>query len=496
MKNGKKIKYSINSSVVVICAIIVAVLLNSILIAFDDKMSLEIDLTKDEIYRLSEETKDVIKDIDKETKIGILYDGRELDESDPFLSVMTSIIGKYTEINDKIVCETIDYYNDPTPLLNKYPKEATQEISLRGLSPLYAMIIVQGDKFDIADANTYFVESYEKDIGQIVAKSAIENVLTNKLATLSSEKETFENIYYTNGHGEKINLTIGNLLMSYGYTAKKIDLSKNEIGDVKKSVVVIDSPAADFTAEEIEKLDSFLKSGGNVQVYFNPLLSNDELPRLESYLSSEWGIVRGHGVVYDNEKIVSDGGDAATYGAVASATLSGHDIVKSISASGVRVMYSSANPLEISADKESAINVEAVATTSGKAVLKTVETATEPANTNDVVGKYNIVLTSTKDKYDDVGNKTTGRVLVCGSSYTMDTLPLRSDCANEDLLINSINWMNGSNGTINIDAKDFPQGGLVIENTPRWIWFGVLVVLVPVVILGLGIVVFIKRRYK
>lgn len=496
MKNAKKIKYSINSSVIVICAVIVAVLLNSILIAFDDKMSLEIDLTKDEIYRLSEETKDVIKGIDKQTNIAILYDGRELNDADPFLSVMTSIIEKYTEVNDKISCEPVDYYNDATYLIDNYPQEAIKEISYRGLSPLYAMIIVQGDKFDIADANTYFVESYEKDLGEIVAKSAIENVLTNKLATLSSEKETFENIYYTNGHGEKINVTIGNLLKGYGYSAKIIDLSKNEIGDVKKSVVIIDSPAADFTAEEIEKLDSFLEAGGNVQVYFNPLLSNDELPRLESYLASEWGIVRGHGVVYDNEKVVGDGGDAESFGAIASGVLSGHDIVKSISSSGMRVMYSSANPLEISADKESAINVEEVVTTSDKAVLKTVETAQEPANASDTSSKYNIVLTSTKDKYDDVGNKTTGKILVCGSSYAMDTLPLQSDCANEDLLINSINWMNGSNGTINIDAKDFPQGGLVIENTPRWIWFGTLVVVVPILILGLGIVVFVKRRYK
>ena len=496
MKNAKKVKYSINSSVIVICAIIVAVLLNSILIAFDDKMSLEIDLTKDEIYRLSEETKDVIKDIDKNTKIGILYDGREINESDSFLSVMTSIIEKYTEVNEKIVCETVDYYNNATYLIDNYPQGAIQEISYRGLSPLYAMIIVQGDKFDIADSSTYFVESYEKDIGQIVAKSAIENVLTNKLATLSSEKETFENIYYTNGHGEKINVTIGNLLKGYGYSAKMIDLSKNEIGDVKKSVVVIDSPAADFTAEEIEKLDKFLESGGNVQVYFNPLLSNDELPRLESYLASEWGIERGHGVVYDNEKVVGNGGDEQTYGAIASGVLAKHDIVKSISSSGMRVMYPSANPLKISADKESAIQVEEVITTSDKAALKTVETAKEPANANDETGKYNIVLTSTKDKYDGVGNKTTGRILVCGSSYALDTLPLQSDCANEDLLINSINWMNGSNGTINIDAKDFPQGGLVIENTPRWIWFGTLVVLVPVVILGLGIFVFVKRRYK
>jgi len=68
MKNRKKLKYSLNSSVVIIGAILVTILVNSILVAFDNKISLEIDFTKDEIYRLTDETKDVIEKIDKDTK--------------------------------------------------------------------------------------------------------------------------------------------------------------------------------------------------------------------------------------------------------------------------------------------------------------------------------------------------------------------------------------------------------------------------------------------
>jgi len=54
MKKNKKLKYLINSSVVVIGAIIVTILLNSILIAFDNKMSLEISLKRDDIYELTQ----------------------------------------------------------------------------------------------------------------------------------------------------------------------------------------------------------------------------------------------------------------------------------------------------------------------------------------------------------------------------------------------------------------------------------------------------------
>lgn len=496
MKNSKKLKYSINSSVVVIVAIIITVLLNSILVAFDDKMSLEIDLTKDEIFKLSAETKEVLKNIDDEIRIGILYDGRQVVENDESLSLMASIIAKYTEENDKITCETIDYYNDPTPLLNRYPEEAIYEISRRGVSPMYAMIIVQGDKFEVADSSAYYVEEYEEGKGEIVLKSDFENVLTNKLASLSSEKEAFKNIYFTNGHGEKINAIIGTFLNSYGYTSKAFDLTKYDIPDVKNALIVIDSPATDFAAEEIEKLDEFLNKGGNVQVYFNPLLSNNELPKLESYLAEEWGIIRGHGVIYDTDKTVGDGGDATVFGSVASGVFADHDIVRPIAASGKRIMYSSANPLEIRTDRESKIVVEEVIKTSDSAALKTVETAAEAPTSQDTYGEYNVILTSTKDEYDDVGNKTTSKILVCGSSYAMDTFTLQSDCANNEMLINSFNWMSGTEAIINIDAKDFPSGGLLIENSAKWIWFALLVVVVPVSILAVGIFVFIKRRYE
>ena len=86
--------------------------------------------------------------------------------------------------------------------------------------------------------------------------------------------------------------------------------------------------------------------------------------------------------------------------------------------------------------------------------------------------------------------------MVCGSSYTMDLLPLQSNCANSDLLLNSFEWMNGGVSDINIESKSFPSGALVITNAAKWICFGALVVAIPVIVLAIGIVVFTKRRYK
>ena len=187
---------------------------------------------------------------------------------------------------------------------------------------------------------------------------------------------------------------------------------------------------------------------------------------------------------------------ASVYGVLAVGVNASHEIVEPISDSDLRIMYSSANPLEIKADKENSINVETVIKTSSDAALKTAETATEPVGADDERGIYNVLLTSTREIYDLDNKKSTGKVLVCGSSYAMDTLPLESASANENLLINSFNWMSGGVSAINIDAKAFPEGSLVIQNSNKWMWFAGLVVIVPLLICAAGVFVFVKRRYK
>lgn len=516
MKNTKRIKYSINASVIVIGAIVAAILLNSLLIAFDSKISLEIDLTKEEFYKLSEDTKRVIDEIDEETKIVVLYDGSmyketendsatgmttankamfETKEEDSYLMSILSLLEKYSDRNEKIIVETVDYYTDPAPLWQEY-YDPFIKFNETGSVPYYGMMFIRGDKYEIADYQSYSVEVYNKEEGKIELESSIENVVTNKLAALSDTKQKISRLLYTQGHGEKVNVSIAELLQKNSYPASYINLAENDIPD-ENVIMVIDSPATDFTAEEIEKIDTYLRNGGNLQVYFNPLLSNDELPKLESYLADEWGIVRNHGVINDVGSAVESNEDtASTYGVIAIGRLAPHEIVSSVSKAGLRVMYSSSNALDIRPDTESALKVEKVIETSADAVLKTVETAKEPATAGDEKGTYNVVLAATKDYYSINDEKFTGKVLVCGSSYTMDLLPLQSNCANSDLLLNSFEWMNGGVSDINIESKSFPSGALVITNAAKWICFGALVVAIPVIVLAIGIVVFTKRRYK
>lgn len=476
MKNTKKLKYSINSSVVIIGAIIITLLVNALLVAFDNKISLEVDLTKNELYKLTDETKEVIEQIDEETKIVVLYNGQQSE----IMNILTTIINKYSEANENIVGEVVDYYSDPMAL--------TEYVNaIKGLSyPDYSMIFVQGDKYDTAEVSSYVTSS---------GYSNIENIITNKLATFVDGFQISE-ILMTEGHGEKGNAGFEAVLSMYNYQMRSINLLTEDLPEDDKSLVIINAPTADFAADEIEKLDKFLDRGGNVQVYFDPMVSNEELPRLESYLAENWAIVRNHGVIVDNDqKIEVSESVAELCGIVSIAELTDSNMVTPVKNSKKNIVYSAANALEIAADKQTNVEIETVLETTSDAVLRDISAINDP-----VVGgarsKYNIMLTSTRQNYTLDEQIYTGRVAVCGSSYMMDTLIGDSRYANEDLLINAINWMRGSEAGITVRAKEIPEGGLSITSAQFWTWFVGLVAVIPVLLLGIGIFVFVRRRYK
>ncbi len=476
MKNKKTLKYLINSSVIIAGAVIVTVLLNAVLVAFDSKIPLKISLTRDEIYELTDETKEIVDRVDEDTKIAVLYNGQTTDD----LTLLTDIIEKYTQRNEKIEMETVNFI-DPTALAPY--SEAAKSIT----NPHYAMIFVQGDRFETAEASSYISTE---------GTSNIERIITNKLASFVDGFK-ISSVTMTTGHGEKNNSGFEAVLNMYNYNIKTIDLLKEDLPADEKTLVVVNSPTGDFSAEEIDKLDAFLDRGGNVQIYFDPLASNNELPRLESYLSNEWAMKRNHGVVVDmSNKLESAQETTARYGIMAVAELADSEIVSPIKTGKRSVLYSASNCFEIAGDKPGTVEITPVLKTSGSAYLKDVATVGENKTNDDKSGTFDILLTATRKAYTLNDEEFTGKLLVSGSGYTMDTLIGDTRFANEDLLLNSINWMRGSEAGITVRAKELPKGSLTLPVSQYWPWFIVLVVVIPVGICVWGFIVWMKRRYK
>ena len=103
----------------------------------------DLDLTKSQIYSLSEETKDKIKDIDKDVKITLI----NMNNYD----YVINYANKYNEINSKISVEKVDNLSARADLMTKYNLEASaseviveynQKEKTLGVDDLYTYLFI------------------------------------------------------------------------------------------------------------------------------------------------------------------------------------------------------------------------------------------------------------------------------------------------------------------------------------------------------------------
>jgi len=470
MKNKKAWRYSLNSKAFIIGAVIIVLLVNAILIAMNNKISLEIDLTKDQIFALTDESKEIVKQVDDETEILVLTTGTENET----INMVKNVLNEYTQCNSKISVREVDVVKNPAEV-----QAYAAELSTLAVGSL---IIKQEDTFETVNSKEFFSQN---------GYSYIERMVTTKLAGFV-DGMTISEITFTIGHGEQVSSNATQVLEMSGYKVKTLDLLSQELPDDANSLVVISSPTSDFSADEINKLDAYLDKGGNVQLYFDPLMGAAGLSNLESYIEDDWGIIRHDTVIFDMDNMLENS-------LLMMAEIGDHEIVKPINGSQKRVGYGPANIIEQSLEVPPSVELSTVLKTPESAYTKTIDAVKQGKMTKesgDAEGPFDILVAAERTT-SSLDNKTvTGRLIVGGSILIFDELVVDTRFANEDLLLNAVSWMKGASASITVRAKLLPGGEMVISKQQFWTWFITLVVVVPLVILVAGIVVFTKRRYK
>ncbi len=469
---NKKFRYSLNSKALIVGAIIIVLLFNAILITLNNKIALEIDFTQDQIFALTDESKEIADKIEKPLEILLLTTGTE-NES---LSMVKNVLGNYTQQNAKIAVREIDVIKNPAEV-----QVYMDEIMSLAVGSL---IIRQGDRYETVNATDYFSQN---------GFSYIERLVTAKLATFVDDM-TLSTVTFTTGHGERISVNIRQVLEMGGYKIDQLDTLTQDFPVEETSIVMISAPQSDFSPEEINKLDTYLDRGGNVQIYFDPIYSSNDLNNLESYLKDDWGIVR-------HENVILDLGNTIENSVYMMADLADHEITTPVAESQKRVGYGPANSLTVSAEKPSGVTIIPLLSTKtssyAKASLAKLEAQGDMQKTaGDEEGSFDVLMVATRNANQGVDSYSGGRMIVGGSVLIFDELTTDTRFANEDILLNCLNWMKGGDASITVRAKMLPGGDLVLSKNQFWTWFIILIVVIPLGILACGITIFFKRRYR
>lgn len=498
---NKKFKYGSLAVALTAGVIALVILLNAAVSLLADRFYWYADMTSDRLYEISDLSRTLLSTVEERCKDGreakIVFMGDEdkiQSTSNNYMKQIYELARKYESEFDFIKVDCIDPDLHPDRV-KKYLQHSENAV----LNESDVVFEGPDGQYKIVNYKTFL--TVDSESGKVFAFSG-ERKITTTLLSLVSNNTT---AYLTTGHGENTAaLTeFKELLSIVGFKVEEIDLQKQDLDPEKGRLVVVCSPKTDFwgvtdSVNELKKLDDFLDGFGHLMVFLDSEYV-DKMSNLRSLLA-DWGI-------HYNADLITEGAGAsmsvdgrtisATYptegsGASLHASIRGLDSVP-------KTVFSDTCTIKIkdvtTATTYSKYATTPVLTTSPDATaldIATGETRGAPGEPVMVLGMEERILDSSNGSAYDT------YVLACGSSDFISDAYLQGGYANKDILYSALRAMVVDNVDIsadNINFREYKGEALDITTGEANGNMILIAAVLPVLILAVGTVVFIRRRY-
>ena len=223
-----------------------------------------LDFSQEQLYTLTDESKQRVKDIDKD--VNIYFVGYTDEDSN------LDLAKQYHNANEKITAEAVDANNRPD-LAEKYGIESGSQ----------GIIVECEDKSQVltaSDLYTYDTTTYEQiSIAEEKLTSAILSVTTDEVPKVYflegySEFSLDENMYYLNMYlSNEINEIDTLNLLSTGAVPDDCD------------TLVITTPNKDFDDIATKAITDYINKGGNILWLNAAVVQSQDLPNVNSILA-------------------------------------------------------------------------------------------------------------------------------------------------------------------------------------------------------------------
>lgn len=463
------------ASALAVIVLVVVILVNLVINAVPTKYT-EFDISTGQMFTLSETTVSMMKSLDKDVTAYFLAETGNEDTN------ISRILDRYAGESSHFTWQQRD------PAL--YPTFADQYDA--GDASTNSVIIVCGDNHTVVDYSDMYDYSYSSNYSYTMNFDA-ENALTTAIAQVT--RENTYTMYALTGHGESsLGSDFTDTLANAGVTVTDLNLNTGEIPS-DAAALIINVPQADLSDLDADALRGYLSDGGKVIVATSLLY---DTPNLDAVLA-EYGMERQAGLLVETDANYYAYRYAGTY---LLPSIKSNDITSGM-ADGMFVFAPSAQGIITLDDTDASQTEETAESTSGlthTALLSTsvnaysmldYETATVlQKGDNDPTGSFDLAVAAE--------DESTGAQLVwinCGNIF-LDEINAAVSGGNAQFLGSIVNWMNGEENNVVIDAKSMSAETLTIPSgvvAPLGVLF---VFLVPLVFLVAGIFISVVRRRR
>ena len=464
IKNGS---YTMVMSVIFIAVVVV---LNMIVNAIPSKYS-EIDISSQKLYSIGDDTKAMLKDLDKDVTIYQIAQSGSEDEN------ITNLLKKYEDESKHIKVEQKD------PVVN--PKFITEYTS-DDLSA-NSLIVVCGDRNKVIDYNNIYESTidYQTYSSQTTGFDG-EGQITSAIGYVTSEDLPI--LYTLEGHGEKeMDSTIKEDIEKANMDIQSLNLlTEGSVPDDADCLMIV-SPTSDISEEEKTELLDYLEAGGKAMIFSD--YTQDDLPNFDAVLEN-YGVKCAEGIVFE--------GDNQHYGMQMPyylvPTVNSTDASSETASAGSYVLAPYAQGIQKTDDVRDTVTIDSILTTSDKAYSKTnMQSSNIEKEDGDVDGPFDLGVAIT-EKLDD--DKETQIVYYSTANLMESQINQMVSGGNEKLLLESLNWMTSTDdsNSVSIPSKSLESTSLTVTDYDAAFWKICTIGLIPGVFLVAGFLIWLKRR--
>ena len=514
--NKRNFKHGTLAVVFTVIFLAAVVVLNVIVSMISDRIDTTADLSDTGIYTLDDETIAYLDDLTMDVTVSVMNSETDFEGGGTYYKSVNELLKKMEMHNGhfKVQYLKIDQnpdftsrFNGETLNTNYIVVEAEETGRHRIITPgSYFTCNALRNQFSQYGYPEAYIDQYVEQYvnssyaSQVIDGSNVEQAAISAMLYVTNTDPV--RVAFTEGFGESDSSSLSNLLSKNGYDVETINLQSVAEIDSGIDYIVMFAPSMDYDNENLDKLAKFLDNDGafgknliyfsNGQAYYNKTSEDSAaLVNLSAFLA-EWGIQIGDSYIMQTNP-------EYTYGNMAIAQvldIQDTDYAGDVYGNSLFTYDGYVRPvIRIWGEDKSKSGIEqkVLIKTYDGAYLRPMSTlsdsefdisSAESGVFNDAVCAFKIHSTSQE----------VSRVVAFGSELFPDVSYSNSN--NQDFLVNMFNYISGKTEGVTITSKAFSMVGFDMNQGSANVLAVILCVVVPVVVIVLGIVIWVRRRHR
>ncbi len=484
---NKKLKYGGLSVLFTVIFIVFVVLLNVIITLIGERFSVQADLTDTGLYSIEDTTADYLSKLTDEVTITVTNTEDAFTGLGSYFYQTNEILKRIENCNSNIKLNYIDVIANPGFQANYKETISSNQIVVESKNTKRVKVLTQEDYLSISYDENYLQYGYY----QITSVDAnCEQATVSAIMNVTDTDPVM--VAVLTGYGEIENQYLQEILETNSYIVESVDITLTDKISKDFDFVLSFGPTKDYSVADINKIDSWLDNDGafgkNFLYVSNPKLGTS--PNIDGLLE-DWGMKVEKGLLYQTD---------ANYAYETQRTyqmLYVPDTDFDEFPSEAPVYTDNMSPVTSLWESYGNMQTQTLLCTYNGAVVKPQDAGDnwEPA-ADDKKMDYNAVVQSVKTRFEGT-EAISSRIVVFGGTDFLNGVFLTAPQANNaQFVLNVFNVSCDKEVGITLTPKSYASTTYEITEAQKSTLATVFIGILPISLLVVGIIVWLRRIHK